>query len=414
MIGLVDCNNFYVSCERVFSPKLKGVPVVILSNNDGCVVARSNEAKAMGIEMGQPFFQLRHLVESGKLHFRSGNLTLYGDMSRRIMTVIASFVHQMEVYSIDECFFCLEGLGEPGLLGQQIVKAVAQRVGVPVSVGIAPTKTLAKIASRFAKNYPSYNGCCLIDSEMKREKALKLTKIGDVWGFGRRLRRKFELLGVQTAYDFSSWKESQVRQAFPLPVFQTWKELHAIPTIPLATPAARKSLNCSRTFKKAITDFEELHAAISDFCAIVARKLREEKSAAAVLSVYIQTDSYRIDLPQTQDAASYRFEEPTNDLRLLASAAHRALRAIFREHFAYKRAGISLSTISHKILEQSLFASHDRLKQQRLLSAIDAIHTKQGRDALKVASQENSYRTASQEFRSPNYTTQLSDIIQVF
>lgn len=414
MIGLVDCNNFYVSCERVFCPKLKGVPVVILSNNDGCVVARSNEAKALGIEMGEPFFKVRHLVDSGRLHVRSGNLTLYGDMSRRIMTVIGSFVSRKEVYSIDECFFDLEGVRDPGSLGREMAKAVEKRVGVPVSVGIAPTKTLAKVASRFAKRYSGYEGCCLIDSKEKREQALKLTKIGDVWGLGRRLRHRFEVLGMKTAFDFSCWNGEKVRKMFSLPVFYTWKELHGELCIELASPSARKSLNCSRTFKTAITDFETLHAAISDFCSIVAGKLREEKSAASLLSVYIQTDNFREDLPQYANAAAFRFEEPTNDLRELSSAANRALKAIFREHFAYKRAGIQLSNISHKFIEQSLFDNHDRARQQRLLSAIDSIHKKQGRDALKVASQENTYKATAHEFRSPNFTTKLSEIIEVF
>lgn len=413
MIGIIDCNNFFVSCERVFCPQLKGVPVVVLSNNDGCVVARSNEAKALGIKMGMPFFKIRYLADEGRLHVRSGNLTLYGDMSRRVMSLVRKCVPRTEVYSIDECFMDLGGIKDVEAFGRELSAKVERWTGIPVSVGVAPTKTLAKVASRFAKKHAGYRGCCLIDTEEKRRKALQLTDIGDVWGIGRRMGETLRAQGVRTALDFTRWKAERVRRVFSLPAVHTWRELQGQACILLETPAAKQSITASRSFKSGITDFEQLRAFVADFSAICASKLRQEKSAARTVTVYIRTDRFRPDLPQYSNAASVQLDVATSDLREIASASTRALRCIFREGFSYKKAGVLLTDIANGAVQGHLFDTVNREKQARLLSAIDQIHQRIGANALKVASQEAYVQATSHRFRSPNFTTCLDDIIEV-
>ena len=222
MFGLIDCNNFYASCERVFNPALNGKPVVVLSNNDGCVIARSNEAKALGIKMGVPAYQIKDLVSSNQVTVFSSNYTLYGDMSGRVMSILADLAPELEVYSIDEAFVNLVGIQEIQSLGAKIVNQVTRGTGIPVSLGIASTKTLAKVANKFAKKYPAYNRICIIDTEEKRIKALQLTDISDVWGIGRRQAAKLEKQGVKTAYDFTQLSSSWVRKKMTVVGVRTW------------------------------------------------------------------------------------------------------------------------------------------------------------------------------------------------
>ena len=413
MFGIIDCNNFFVSCERVFHPKLKGVPVVVLSNNDGCVVARSNEAKAMGIAMGTPFFKVRHLVEDGALHVRSGNLTLYGDMSRRVMSIVRRSVPRIEVYSIDECFMDLDGVHDVEGFGRELSAKVERWTGIPVSVGVAQTKTLSKMASVFAKKYRGYHGCCVIDSEEKRIKALRLTDIQDVWGVGRKMYATLHQCGVSTAFQFSQWKVERVRRMFSLPAVHTWRELNGQSCIRMELPSAKQSITSSRSFKEPISDFEQLHSVVADFCAMCARKLRSEHSAAQLVSVYIRTDRFRPDLPQYSNVASVRLDVPTSDLCELAQAAHRALKGIYRSNYGFKKAGVMLSMISHEAVQGNLFDLVDRSKQARLLSAIDSIQQKMGTDLIKVASQDSVSKVMSHQFRSPNFTTQWDELMEV-
>ncbi|HEY6915726.1 MAG TPA: Y-family DNA polymerase, partial [Paludibacter sp.] len=233
MFGLLDCNNFYASCERVFNPSLNGKPVVVLSNNDGCVIARSAEAKALGIPMAEPAYKLKELIEKNQIHVFSSNYVLYGDMSQRVMNTIASFVPDMEIYSIDEAFLLFDGFENIDLktYGEKIVRTTTRNTGIPVSLGIAPTKTLAKAANRFAKKYPDYKGVCVIDTEEKREKALKLMNIGDVWGIGRQYAKKLEYYSVKTAWDFTQRTKSWVRHTMGVVGERTWLELRGTPCI---------------------------------------------------------------------------------------------------------------------------------------------------------------------------------------
>lgn len=413
MIAIVDCNNFFVSCERVFRPKLRNRAVVVLSNNDGCVVARSNEAKALGVKMGQPHFQVRGLEESGKLICCSSNYVLYGDMSRRIVGVLSRFVPRLEQYSIDECFVDMEGIPNVEEFGRELSKTVEKWTGIPVSVGIAKTKTLAKLASHFAKLYSGYQRCCLIDTDAKRLKALSLIEIGEVWGIGRKHGALLRSLGVRTALDLLNWSEARVRKSLSLPGVHTWKELQGKPIIPLERPVAKKSMTSSRSFKHPLTDFNTLHSAIADFASSIADKLRNEQSAARWISVFVATDRFNANVPYYQNSCGYRFEVATSDLRELAVAAHQCLKGVFREKAPIKRAGIYVCEIEHAAIQQSLFDTVDREKQSRLLSAIDAVRSKNGKSALRLASQGDVLELTRREKVSPRYTTHLDEIIVV-
>lgn len=413
MFGIIDCNNFFVSCERVFRPQLRGRAVVVLSSNDGCAIARSNEAKALGIKMGDPFFKLRHLVQSGKLLVCSGNLTLYGDMSRRVMSIVRKSVPRAEQYSIDECFMELDGISNVYTFGQELAYKVERWTGIPVSIGVAPTKTLAKIASKFAKKYPGYKGCCVIDTEEKRIKALQLTSVADVWGIGRRSLPQLTERGARTAFDLTLWKEERVRRLLHLPGIHTWHELKGHPCLSLETPAKKKSMTSSRSFKQGIDDYDTLHSFVVDFSSNCAARLREERSAAHTVTVFIRTDPFRPDLPQYSNAATVRLDVASGDLRELAAASTRCLRTIFRKGYKYKKAGVVVTDIENGCVQTNLFDATDREKQTRLLEAIDRVHRKNGNDSLQVASQRSVSSAISQEFKTPCYTTKLEDVIIV-
>lgn len=413
MVGLMDCNNFFVSCERVFQPELADKAVVVLSNNDGCVVARSNEAKALGIKMGEPYFRIRQLVERGEVLVRSGNLRLYGDMSRRVMSVAQRFVPHIEQYSIDECFLDLDGVQQPVAVCRELVKVVRQWTGIPVSVGVAPTKTLAKVASKFAKKYAGYHGCCLIDTDEKRVKALRLTPVGEVWGVGRRHLPLLLGRGVKTAYDLTCWNEDHVRHLLALPGVRMWNELKGKPMIPLEQAVAKQSITASRSFRNVITDYELLRSLIADFASICADKLRRDGSAARMVTAYIRTDRFRPDQPQYGNSGTVTLDVATSDLREIVAAATRALQSVYREGYGYKKAGVSLSGITHGCVQAHLFDTVDRERQQRLLEAVDRVREKNGVQALRVASQESFRTVMNSEHRSPDYTTRLQDVIKV-
>jgi DNA polymerase V len=413
MIGLVDCNNFFVSCERVFQPSLHGRPVVVLSNNDGCVIARSNEAKAMGIPMGEPFFKVQYLVNAGKLDVCSSNYTLYGDMSRRVMSVLRSEVPHLEIYSIDECFVDLDGIDHLEDFGHHLSRKVQKWTGIPVSVGIAPTKTLAKIASKFAKRYAGYKGCCLIDTDEKREKALRLFPIKDVWGIGRRFGAKMEAMGVNTAFEFSLWPKGRVRNMMGIGGVRTWTELHGIPTSYIELPVSKKSITTSRNFKAEISDFGQLETMVAEYSSQCARKLREQKSSCYSLSVYICSNRFHEDEDFYQNMATVRFDVPTSDMREMATAAKAALKTIFRHGIAYKKAGVMVFDIVNGAVQTNMYDTVDRVKQERLLAALDGLRSKHGDRVVRVAMQGNYNDNVNRKYCSPCYTTNPNDLIKV-
>ena len=413
MIGVVDCNNFFVSCERVFAPKLIGRPAVVLSSNDGCVVARSNEAKAMGIAMGIPFFKVKGLVESGQLCALSSNYALYGDMSRRVMSVIRRHVPEMEQYSIDECFIVLPEIEDYQAFGSRLSQIVEQWTGIPVSVGLAPTKTLAKLASRFAKKHKGYRGCCLIDTQEKRRKALELTNLRDVWGIGRKSAAKLEQMGLHTAWQFARSGQKQIRKLMGVAGEETWRELNGESVLGLTIPTPRKSIQSTRSFNRPLLTTRELHTALADFCAQVAEKLRKENACARTVGIFFATDRFNPNVPFIQRTAIHSFDVATADPREFSAATRRLLEGIYTDGIPTKRAGVWVDGIEHAAIQRGLFDRVDRERQKRLLQTIDSVKLKMGRDSLRLASQEHVESIVSSELRSPSYSTKLSDILRV-
>lgn len=413
MIGVVDCNNFFVSCERVFAPKLIGRPAVVLSSNDGCVVARSNEAKAMGIAMGIPFFKVKGLVESGQLCALSSNYTLYGDMSRRVMSVIRRHVPEMEQYSIDECFIVLPEIEDYQAFGCRLSQIVEQWTGIPVSVGLAHTKTLAKLASRFAKKHKGYRGCCLIDTQEKRRKALELTNLRDVWGIGRKSAAKLEQMGLHTAWQFARSGQKQIRKLMGIAGEETWRELNGESVLGLTIPTPRKSIQSTRSFNRPLLTTRELHTALADFCAQVAEKLRKENACARTVGIFFATDRFNPNVPFIQRTAIHSFDVATADPREFSAATRGLLEGIYTDGIPTKRAGVWVDGIEHAAIQRGLFDRVDRERQKRLLQTIDSVKLKMGRDSLRLASQEHVESIVSSELRSPSYSTKLSDILRV-
>ena len=413
MIGVVDCNNFFVSCERVFAPKLIGRPAVVLSSNDGCVVARSNEAKAMGIAMGIPFFKVKGLVESGQLCALSSNYALYGDMSRRVMSVIRRHVPEMEQYSIDECFIVLPEIEDYQAFGCRLSQIVEQWTGIPVSVGLAPTKTLAKLASRFAKKHKGYRGCCLIDTQEKRRKALELTNLRDVWGIGRKSAAKLEQMGLHTAWQFARSGQQQIRKFMGIAGEETWRELNGESVLGLTMPTQRKSIQSTRSFNRPLLTTRELHTALADFCAQVAEKLRKQHACARTVGIFFATDRFNPNVPLIQRTAIHSFDVATADPREFSAATRHLLEGIYTDGIPTKRAGVWVDGIEHAAIQRGLFDRVDRERQKRLLQTIDSVKLKMGRDSLRLASQEHVESIVSSELRSPSYSTKLSDILRV-
>ena len=327
MIGLVDCNNFYASCERVFRPDLRNTPCVVLSNNDGCVIARSNEAKALGIKMGAPFYQVRQLMEDNGVAVFSSNYTLYGDMSRRVMTILSGYTPKLDIYSIDEAFMDFSGIPTTDLLPyvSEMVRFVTKGTGIPISLGIASTKTLAKMASKFAKRYKGFHSICIIDTDEKREKALKLFDIADVWGIGRRIAVRLKSVGVETAWDFVQKSESWVRKELTVTGLRTWKELQGESCISVEELPNKKSICTSRSFpREGVGNLDILEEAVANFAAQCARKLKENRTVCKAMTVFAYTSRFRNDLPSDYIHRDVFFQVPTNDIREIVSAAVKA------------------------------------------------------------------------------------------
>lgn len=416
MFGLVDCNNFYASCERVFNPYWNNRPVIVLSNNDGCIIARSNEAKKLGIEMGVPAYQVKTEIKQHGIGVFSSNYCLYGDMSNRVMSTLSSFVENMEVYSIDESFLDFSGFERFDLkeYGEKIVKATTKGTGIPVSLGIAPTKTLSKVANKFAKKFPAYKGTCIIDSEEKRIKALQLTEISDVWGIGRRRARLLSKYNVKTAFDFTQLPVGWVRQRMTVTGEQLWKELNGISCIDMEfVPPAKKTICTSRAFGQTITDLEELKESVSTYAAICAEKLRKQKSCALSLMVFIHTNNFREDLPQYLQNSVIEFPVATNSTIEIVKYALIALKRIYKKGYQFKKAGVTITEIiPDTAIQTNIFDNVDREKHARLMSVVDQLNDGFKKNNLRLAVQEGSRRwRLKQEKLSPCYTTRISDVL---
>jgi DNA polymerase V len=417
MFGLVDCNNFYVSCERVFNPSLKGRPVVVLSNNDGCVISRSNEAKALGIPMGQPAYQLKELIEKQNVAVFSSNYVLYGDMSHRVMTTLASFVPDMEIYSIDEAFLLFDGFEELNLkeLGRKIVDTTIRNTGIPVSMGIAPTKTLAKVANKLAKKFPDYKGLCLIDSDEKREKALKLTAIEDVWGIGRQYSKMLAYHDIRSAWNFTQKSKAWVRRNMSVTGERTWLELQGNPCIEMEHVAAKKSICTSRSFGERLTEYAPVSEAVANFAANCGEKLRKQYSKASLLTVFIHTNPFSTTQLQYFNQKTVPLPIPTNDSAELIHHALQALKAIFAEGYLYKKAGVIVSDIVPETpLQTDLFDTRDREKFGKAMQVMDSLNATYGKHKVRLAAQGfgRNWKLKNEKL-SPFYTTRLKDILEV-
>ncbi len=417
MFALVDCNNFYASCERVFRPDLVGKPVVVLSNNDGCVIARSNEAKAIGVPMGAPAFQYKGLFERNQVQVFSSNFALYGDMSNRVMEVLGNYCNDMEIYSIDEAFLDFKGyenfdLGETGL---KMKKQVLQWTGIPISVGFAPTKALSKVANRIAKKFPERTkGVYLIDSEEKRIKALKWLKIEDVWGIGRRHAKRLQYQGIKTAYDFTQLSDSWVRKHMTVVGLRLKHELLGIPTLQLDEVQPKQNIATTRTFEKNYTEFAEVKERVVSFAVSCAEKLRKQNSCCNSIMVFIHTNGHREDLPQYSQNIVVKLPFATNSGIELAKFAIQGLEKIFKKGFAYKKAGVIVMDFTPEINHQLTLFSERNTKHISLMKVIDKINTNWGQQKVRLASQDmGRVWKMNQEKLSPRYTTSLDEIIEI-
>lgn len=419
MYALADCNNFFVSCERVFRPDLEGLPVVVLSNNDGCAIARSNEAKRLGIKMGQPMFEFRHLIESGTVTVFSSNFALYGDMSRRVQMTLSRYAPAIEVYSIDESFIDLTGFS-PDTDFDRWAKALSHEcrrcTGIPVSVGVSPTKTLAKIASKLCKQYPATRGGCWMYRRQDVEKVLKKFPIEDIWGIGRRYAKRFKgYFGLNTAYDLYCKDEAWISMEMGISGLRTWKELHGIPCIDFEdSPRNKKQIMISRSFASEITDLDELSSQVSMFSSMAVEKLRRQGTCCGTVTVFIMTNRFRKDGKSQFESRLVRFPVETDSTLEVNTAVMRALQAMFREGYGYKKAGVLLGDIipTDKV-QLSMFDTVDREKHARLMSTIDNINRRNGRYTIGMASQSLDGIKMNREHLSPCYTTDWNDIITI-
>jgi DNA polymerase V len=417
--ALVDCNNFFVSCERAFQPELEGRPVVVLSNNDGCVVARSNESKAMGIKMGTPFFKVKYLVDQGKLVVRSSNYTLYGDLSARVMSLLSEVAPKLEVYSIDEAFMNMDGVRDEDLPGicRDLIKRIRRWTGIPVSIGIASTKTLSKVANHFAKKYKGYRGVCVIDTDEKMRKALSLTPIDDVWGVGWRGAPKLEAAGIKTALDFVQRPVSWVRDRMGVIGVRTWSELQGIRMVEEEKIEKRKSICTSRSFANNISDLDELVLRVSDFAGKCAEKLRKEGTAAGTVGIFLYTNRFREDLDQYYPTATVNLDVPANSASEIISAALKALRYVYKPGYEYKKAGVVVTDIvDSDSIQQVLFGfdGQARERDDKISEVMDKVNTS-GENLLRLGTQRPGHYADGirREFRSGLYTTSWADLIEV-
>ncbi|CAE6778458.1 Y-family DNA polymerase [Nitrospira defluvii] len=409
IFALVDCNNFYASCERVFNPKLDGKPIVVLSNNDGCVVARSNEAKALGIAMGVPEFQIRPLLRAHQVQVFSSNYTLYGDMSQRVMETLEQFCPDLEIYSIDEAFLSLSGFTSRNFTkyGRTIRTTVKRWTGLPVSVGIAETKTLAKIANRVAKRTPDTNGVFDLLACPDRDALLGRVPIEDVWGIGRNLIRLLNQHGIMTALQLREADDQWIRKHLGIVGLRLVMELRGISCLDLEEcPAPKQSLTCSRAFGQLISTLVDMEEAVSSYTSRVAEKLRHERLAATVVTVCLTTNEFK-EGPQYSNTLTLKLPIATDSTSDLIKSALQGIRTIYREGYRYKKAGVTLTgLVSASQAQADLFDSQDRRKSQRLMSALDAVNDRWGAGTLHYASSgiHKAWKTQFQH-RSPAYTT---------
>lgn len=430
MYAVVDCDNCFVSCERVFQPELLGKPVVVLSNNDGCVVARSNEAKALGIKMGVPIYQIKDLCTQYDVQIRSSNYILYADMSNRVMSILRDEVGpgRLEQYSIDEAFLSIELVFDYRQWGEALVKKIGMWTGMPVSIGMAPTRTLAKAAVWFAKKWKGYNKVCIIENEEQREKALKSLPIEEVWGIGWRGKSKCDYYGIKNGFDFTEKSESWVRKLFTITGVRTWRELKGQSSIESVLTGDKQTICTSRSFDGMEQDKGKLEMYISNYAAHCAQKVRAQKSVCSMVTVFLQTNHFREDLPQHDAGLTVTLLTPASSTNEIVKAALRAFRACYKVGFQYKRAGVIVSGITKSTsIQQNLFdelTPEQKQKFNKLSEVMDTINRRMGNDTMilgvqqfpkdeKTGEQLNFRDLIKHDHRSKCYTTDINELIEV-
>lgn len=417
MFALVDCNSFYASCERVFRPDLRDKPIVVLSNNDGCVIARSNEAKALGIPMGAVAYKYEPLFKKNKVNVFSCNFALYGDFSNRVMNILSTYSPDIEIYSIDEAFLQFDGFENYNLYDYclEMRSKINKWTGIPVSVGVAPTKALSKIANRISKKYQQRTkGVYVIDSDAKRIKALKWTNIEDVWGVGRRISKRLIAKKIYTAYDFTLLPSEWVRSEFSIVGLRLQRELQGIPTLELDEVKTKKAIATTRSFKNNIKDYDILKERISMYAVLGAEKLREQHTCANILLVFIQTNIHRKDQKQHYKKIIVKLPYPTNSSITISKYAKLGLQQIFKKGYAYKKGGVIVMGLVPENERQLNMFCEENPKHLSLMKSIDFMNSRIGSTKVRLASQSLG-RTwkMRQERLSPQYTTNFDDIIKV-
>lgn len=390
MFALVDCNNFYASCERVFNPSLNGKPIVVLSNNDGCVIARSNEAKKLGIPMGAATFEYRKLFKDNNVQVFSSNYALYGDMSSRVMNLLSEFTPEIEIYSIDEAFLKFEGFELFNLqeIGNTMLSQITKGTGIPISIGFAPTKALSKAANRIAKKFPEQTKAVYsIDTEEKRIKALKWLPIEDVWGIGRQHAKRLKYHKVNNAYQFTQLSDDWVRTNMSVVGLRLKHDLEGKPTLNLEAPANKKMISTTRSFENMITDYSEVKERVTTYAVACAEKLRKQKSHCNMLMVFLHTNGFRKDLPQYRRNIVIKTHFPTNSSIEIVKHAIEGLKAIFKENYQYKKAGVIIMGLTPENTKQFSLFNTENPKHQPLMNIVDKLNTAYGNNKIKFGGQ---------------------------
>ena len=420
MIALVDCNSFFCSVEKVFHPGLKNHPVCVLSSNDGCIVALTPEAKALGLRRGDPLFKVKYIVEANDVTIFSTNMQLYVAMSQRVTNIMRGTIKHVENYSIDESFCYLDGYERVYNL-EELMRSLADKIklytDIPVSVGIAPTKTLAKMGSKFAKQYKGYRSVCIIDTEEKRRKALELFPLKDVWGVGRRMLDQLNYYGITTTLQFADMSESWVKARFVKPLCQTWTELNGTPCIDTSEIKRNKSICTSRSFGDMVSDYDSLKSSVAVFASSCANKLRAQGGVASEVTVFVKSNRFRTDLRQYADVATFYLTTPTADTLEITDAAINILKQIYRPGILYKKTGVILSNISEDTaIQQQLFDNISNRRERRLLmNTIDNLNHRYGVKTVRLMAEGERKQqwTVKAEHRSKNYLTDINEILTI-
>tara|TARA_B100000686_G_scaffold133854_1_gene140888 strand:- start:9024 stop:10328 length:1305 start_codon:yes stop_codon:yes gene_type:complete len=412
--ALVDCNNFYASCERIFTPNLEHKPIVVLSNNDGCIIARSQESKLIGIKMGTPLYKAKEIIENFNVHVFSSNYTLYGDISQRIMNSLFKFSSHVEVYSIDEAFLDISK-EQKNLLkyGIEIRTKIKQWVGIPVSVGIGKTKTLAKLANEFVKKGISSNGVYVIHNLDNEKVPLEKIELEDIWGIGKRVGRKIRSMNIKTILELMSLNQEEISRKFNVSIQRTIFELHGIQCINIENvPKKKKSICVSRSFRKQISCVNKIGEALTNYITNAAEKLRKNHLLATSMIIFIHTNPFRKSVPQHHESLIYHFSNPSNDTRLFIRISFLILNKMFKDNILYHKAGVILQDlIPEDEYQQNLFPKEDKEKSRKLMTTIDQLNHRMGRGTVIYASEGIKEKWAGKSFnKSSAYTTQWDEI----